>query len=50
MKRRLGYLYLHAPDPENSGQHVTYRIVVEEETLNDSEDAEDGGEAANEDD
>lgn len=25
----LGYLYLHAPDPENPGQYVTHRIAVE---------------------
>jgi hypothetical protein len=25
----LGYLYLHAPDPENPGQFVTYPIAVE---------------------
>ena len=29
MKQHLGYLYLHAPDPDNPGQHVTYRIAVE---------------------
>lgn len=27
--RHLGYLYWHAPDPENPGQYVTYRISVE---------------------
>ncbi|MBB4639832.1 hypothetical protein [Rhizorhapis suberifaciens] len=30
MTRFLGYLYLHAPDPDNRGQYVTYRIAVEE--------------------
>ena len=32
MKRRkhLGYLYLHAPDPEQPGQYVTHRIAVEQ--------------------
>jgi hypothetical protein len=27
--RQLGHLYWHAPDPENPGQFVTYRISVE---------------------
>ena len=27
--KRLGYIYLHAPDPENPGQYVTYPIAVE---------------------
>lgn len=27
--RHRGYLYWHAPDPENPGQYVTYRISVE---------------------
>lgn len=25
----LGYLYLHAPDPKNSNEYVTYRIAVQ---------------------
>ena len=29
--KKLGYLYLHAPDPEKRGQYVTYRIAVEVE-------------------
>lgn len=36
-----GYLYLHAPDPENPGQYVTYRIAVESnEKLPDGPDEE----------
>jgi hypothetical protein len=40
--RHLGYLYLHAPDPENPGQYVTYRISVEsdEESQDDTDDGE----------
>lgn len=36
MTRFLGYLYLHAPDPDNRGQHVTYRIAVEAEEAGDT--------------
>lgn len=40
--RHLAYLYWHAPDPENPGQYVTYRIAVEtdEETQDDTDDEE----------
>lgn len=40
--RHLGYLYWHAPDPENPGQYVTYRISVEadDEPLDGSDEGE----------
>ena len=31
----LGYLFLHAPDPENPGQYVTYPIAVEVDEASD---------------
>lgn len=40
----LGYLYLHAPDPENPDEYVTYRIAVESDedpTLQTDEEAND---------
>lgn len=51
MKHHLGYLYLHAPDPDNPGQHVTYRIVVEihdENIRDEGNDADQNQEADNE--
>lgn len=48
MKRKLGYLFFHAPDPENLGEYITYRIAVEEETYSDDKNAEDDGEGCNE--
>lgn len=40
--KKLGYLYLHAPDPENPEQYVTHRITVEidEDALEDPSDEE----------
>ena len=48
MKTKLGYLYFHAPDPENPGKYVTHRIAVEidEDGSHDDEDTE--GEADDE--
>ena len=51
MKQHLGYLYLHAPDPDNRGQHLTYRIAVEihDENIGDEDnDADQNGETDDE--
>lgn len=44
---KLGYLYLHAPDPEKRGQYVTYRIAVEVEEDDQPDTASDETEADN---
>lgn len=50
MKRgkHLGYLYLHAPDPERPGHHVTYRIVVSHTEVGDEVEDDDSAEDENE--